>query len=472
MSESTKSTDSDTISFKFADNGIEIENWIEYHYNQDFTKPTAEWSFTIDAEDSATRDTLVEGVGINIYLNNYIQCAGIIEKTTITEDGSEGTILTVQGRDIMAIVVESHVDPQLSFSTNITLQSVIKTVLSYLGITNIDTSDNINLNALTGKSYAPDEDAGFTKKALKELKTQYGEGAWQFLDKLLKRQGFTMWARADGTGVVVSQPNWTNNSGMNITHSVSKTKQNNVIYGEKIRDATGQPIVLVCKGVSNGQDAEVVANDIIMLNELVALDFQGVPLPQVFDIIEKYRAQGAYIMPYRDVLIPVQQSIYQKPIVRGPFFIKDKEATDSDQLKNFVKRTMAHYQYKFSSLHYTVQGHTQSNTVAAGQAASAAVASSALTGGAGGSAIGIGSAIATAPGFTPWAVNTLVNVDDEVLDIHEPYWVLSRTFRKSSSGGTITDLHLIKPYTLDISTFGNKGSLTQVGTRNGGGLNV
>ncbi len=470
MVQNGQSVDSDTISFKFADNGVEIENWIDYYYNQDFLKPTVEWSFTIDAEDSAIRDTLVFGVGVNIYLNNYIQCSGIIERVTTEISPTGGSLLRIQGRDIMAIVVESHVDPQLAFPTNTTLQNVVKTVLASLGITKIDNSDSINLNVLTGKKYAPDEDAGFTKRQLKELKTQYGEGAWQFLDKLLKRQGFMMWSRADGTGVVISQPNWTNNSGMNITHSVSSPKVNNVLHGTKMIDATEQPLVLVCKGMSNGLDSTIVATDIIMLNELVALDYQGIPLPQVSAIIAKYQEQGAFVMPYRDVLIPQQQSIYQKPIVRGPFFIKDKEAQDSAQLQNFVKRTMAHYQYKFTSLHYTVKGHTQSNTVAAGQAASAAVAASALTGGLGGSAVGIGSAIATAPGFTPWAVNTLVNIDDEVLDIHEPYWLLSRTFRKSDSEGTVTDLHLIKPYTLDISTFGNKGTQTKVGSGSGGGV--
>lgn len=415
----------DTITLRFADNLIEIDNWIDYHYNQDFLKPTCEWSFTINDEDGNLVDTLVYGVGINIYLNGKIQCAGLIEKVTILEDDHGGTLLRVQGRDIMAKVVEGCVNPKLQFGTATTLQAIVTKVLTPLGITQIDNSDHLNLNVLTGKSYAPDEDAGFNKRQMKELKSHYGEGSWQFLDKLLKRQGFMMWARADGTGVVISQPNYNNNSGLVIKHSQNtKNTTNNVLFGEKVVDGTGQPALLYCKGFTNGDDAQVVSSDIIMVNELVGLDINGIPLPAVSAIIADYQAQGVKILDLRNNLIPLRQSFYQKPIVTAPCFIKDDEAQDSGQLQNFVKRTMAHFQVKMVNLHYRLLGHTQNST--------------------------------------PWAINTLVQVDDDVLDIHEPYWVMERTFSKTYSDGTITDLKLIKPYTFDISTFGGKGTTTKV----------
>lgn len=415
----------DTVIFRFADNGVEIKNWIDYSYNQDFLKPTSEWSFTIDDSDGNLVDTLVGGVGVDLYLNDKIQCAGIIEKVTTSINPGSGTILHVQGRDIMAKVVEGAVNPKLQFPTNTTLQSIIKTVLTPLGISLIDNSDHTNLNVLTGKTYAPDEDQGFNKKALKELKANYGEGSYAFIDKLLKRQGFMMWARADGKGVVISQPNWTNNSGLVIKHTQNpKNTTNNVLFGDKIVDITGQPTMIYCKGFTNGDDAAVVSSDLVMVNELVGLDYDGVPLPEVAAIIAQYQDQGVKILNLRNVLIPLRQSLYQKPIVYGAIFIKDKEAQDQAQLENFVKRAMANIQVKMFNLHYRVVGHTQNGV--------------------------------------PWAVNTLVNVKDEVLDINESYWVLERTFSKSDAGGTYTDLKLIKPYTLDISTNGGKGTTSKV----------
>lgn len=415
----------DTVSFRYADNGVEITNWIDYHYNQDFMKPTCEWSFTINDEDGSLMDTLVYGVGVNLFINDKIQCAGLIEKVTTEINPSGGTVLTVQGRDIMAKVVEGIVNPKLQFPTNTTLQSIIKTVLAPLGITQIDNSDSTNLNIMTGKTFAPDEDQGFNKKALKELKTHYGEGCFQFIDKLLKRHGFMMWARADGKGVVISQPNYTNTPIYTIKHSQNaKNTDNNVIHGAKVVDGTGQPTMVYCKGFTNGDDADVVSSDVVMVNELVGLDYNGIPLPEVSAIIAQYQDQGVKILNLRNVLIPLRQSFFQKPIVVGACFVKDDEAQDQAQLENFVKRTMANFQVKMVKVHYRVKGHTFNGI--------------------------------------PWAVNTMVNVKDEALDIDEPYWIIERTFGKSFSDGTYTDLRLIKPFTLDISTSGGKGTTTKI----------
>jgi prophage tail gpP-like protein len=415
----------DTVNIRYSDNGVEILDWESFDYNQNFLKPTCEWSFNIADPNGNFVDTLVGGVGIDIFINDKIQCAGIIEKITTSINPGGGTILHVQGRDIMAKVVENAINPKLQFPNNTTLESIIKAVLAPLGITQIDDSDHTNLNVLTGKRYPPDEDQGFNKKALKELKANYGEGCYQFLDKLMKRQGFMMWARADGKGVVVSQPNWKNNSELIVKHTQNiKNSTNNVLYGDKIVDITGQPTMIYCKGFTTGAAAPVVSSDVIMINELIGLDYEGNPLPEVIDIIAQYQDQGVKILNLRDVLIPLRQSLYQKPINTGAIFIKDKEAQDQGQLENFLKRTMAHIQVKMFNLHYRVVGHTQNGI--------------------------------------PWAVNTLVNVIDDVLDIHEPYWVIEKTFHKSIDAGTYTDLKLIKPYTLDISTNGGKGTTSKV----------
>lgn len=413
----------DQVVLKFADTGKELKNWISYSYNQSFLKPTCEWSFTINDIDNTLTDILVYGVGINIYVNDKIQCTGLIEKITTSISPSGGTLIKIQGRDIMAKVVEGIVNPKLQFPTNTTLELIVKTALKPLEITQIDNSDNLNKNIMTGKNFPPDEEQGFNKKALKELKTHYGEGVFQFIDKLLKRHGFMMWARADGKGVVISSPNYTDAPLYSIKHNA---KESNILHGEKVVDITGQPTMLYCKGFSNGDDAAVLTSDIIMINELVGLDpllstpTEGVPIQQVQDIIDSYKPQGVKILNIRYALIPKRPSIFQKPFVLGPCFIKDDEAQDSTQLENFIRRTMAKFQVKMTTLDYSVVGHTQNGI--------------------------------------PWTVNTMVNIDDDVLDIHEPYWILDRTFTKSYSGGTFTDLKLIKPYTLDISQSGGKGT--------------
>ncbi len=414
------SSEFDSVILKFADNDVEIKNWLTYSFNQNFLEPTCEWSFDIEDTNGNLIDILVCGVKIKLFINDLIQCTGLIEKVLNSETTEGGSLIKIQGRDIMAKVVEGIVNPKLQFPTNTTLESIVKTVLKPLEITTIDNSNNLNLNVLTGKSFPPDEDQGFNKKALKELKAHYGEGSFQFLDKLLKRQGFMMWARADGEGVVISQPNYTNDPLYNLQHfKGNNSVNNNVLSGERIIDITGQPIMLYCKGHSNGDDADVVSSDIIMINELIGLDQNGIPLPQVTALIAQFQTQGVRVLDMRNALISDRQEarlFYQRPIVVGPCFIKDDEAQDGSQLENFVKRSMSHFQVKMIVLHYRVLGHTQNGV--------------------------------------PWTINTMVDVRDDYLDIQESYWIIERSFHKSSGGGTYTELKLIKPYTLDISTFG------------------
>ena len=98
-------------------------------------------------------------------------------------------------------------------------------------------------------------------------------------------------------------------------------------------------------------------------------------------------------------------------------YLHDDEAKTQAELNSFVYREMA--LRLRSSLHvtYTVEGHGM---------------------------------LAQDGSFTPWAVDTMVDVQDDVGGVYEPLYVLSRTFHKSRSGGTKTDLELIRRYSLDL----------------------
>jgi prophage tail gpP-like protein len=54
-----------------------------------------------------------------------------------------------------------------------------------------------------------------------------------------------------------------------------------------------------------------------------------------------------------------------------------------------------------------------------------------------------------------WTVDTMVNVDDDVADVHEPLWIESRTLR-FGSGGAETDLVCWRPesFTLGPTVWG------------------
>jgi prophage tail gpP-like protein len=43
-----------------------------------------------------------------------------------------------------------------------------------------------------------------------------------------------------------------------------------------------------------------------------------------------------------------------------------------------------------------------------------------------------------------YAIDTLVDVNDDIREVHEPLWVIGRKFRYSASEGAVTDLTMIR----------------------------
>jgi prophage tail gpP-like protein len=141
----------DTVVLRLPGSGREITNWTRYSYNQAFLTPTAGWSFSVPADDRALVDELlVVGAPVELAMNDRLQCSGFIDKRTIDAGSSGGTVVTVQGRDILGRVVDSCIDPAYKFASGSTLADVVLSVLAQFGIDTIYNSDAINVNAVTG----------------------------------------------------------------------------------------------------------------------------------------------------------------------------------------------------------------------------------------------------------------------------------------------------------------------------------
>jgi len=170
-----------------------------------------------------------------------------------------------------------------------------------------------------------------------------------------------------------------------------------------------QPSVAIAFGFGTGLDKEKAALVAIMVNEITGLDDNGEILPEINNLLTSYK--HGILLPLRPDLIPKKRSMTIKNAF-CPIYFKDADSKNIAQLSRFLTRKMASHQMKSSTLKYTVDGHI------------------------------------CAANDLPWMVNTMVNVDDDILDVHEEMWVLERTFRKTRGVGTFTDLTLIKPHTL------------------------
>lgn len=450
----------DTVVLRLPDIGVEVKNWSRYTYSEAFLTPTAGWSFTVSDEDPSITGSLVEGARVELVIGANVQCSGYIEKKRIDTDTGDGTVITVQGRDILGPVVDATMDPAFKFAAGVTVGDFLAAVLAPFGIKTIYNADQFNIYLVSGfaKGSGPGQpytvkqaqqhtvvgsDGTLTLnkeavdatvyvsplrpdlKALKvtDTKPRAGESVWQYVGRLLHRLGLTMWAAGDGSGVVIDRPDFATPPELSITHKLVDTSKNNVKRGSLTTDFSTQPSAIIATGRGGGAGNATTGMRILMLNELVGLDDAGGPLPKftddkgnqhrplqaIADIADRY--PSAKVLPIRSALTPFTRPVGDPRIAR-PWFLKDDEAANLAQLEAFVRRKMAEVQNKALQVEYDLVGHTSQGH--------------------------------------PWTINTLVAVDDDKLGVHENLWIMERLFSKTKNGGTLASLKLIRPFTLQI----------------------
>lgn len=430
----------DTVTLTLPGYQKEITNWESYSLNRRFLTPTDQWTFTVDTADTALNTILVPGAQVQLSVNNAPQCFGYIDKKRV-EVGEQGTRITITGRDVLGPVVDSTVDPAFAFTASTTLVTFLAALLAPFGIVRMYNADTYNLQMMTGypagvrmatggstvtaQNLGGASIVGTTVTVdtqptrpdlhtlqLTQAKPHAGEGVFAYADRMMRRLGLTMWALADGSGVVVGVPDYSGAATQQILHKTdaSRTK-NNVEPGSWVEyDLSEQPSCIVATGFGSGQDTQKSKLRVIMVNELTGLDANGNLLPDIQAIKKRY--PSADVIPLRSQVSSLARP-QGDPLINRPFFLKDDESKNLAQLEAFARREMGRRQQKALACNYVVKGHTSD-------------------------------------GVHPWAVNTMVTVDDDVFGVSGPMWVVERTFSKSGSG-TQTVLKLIRPYTLMVS---------------------
>ncbi len=425
--------------------------WSSYNFNNKFDEPTDAWSFTVGDDRIPTEwsNLLRPGTEVQLLVNGHPQCTGYIERKHLSKDRGKGTSITIQGRDKMGHVVNACMDPKIHFNDHMTLLDVLSVVFSKFGLTVFSTSDDVNRNIVTGKlsrnvrtvktvspgakqevlsangdiegfENGPDvttittvdnSSQQFTAYKLTDLKPHTGEGCFAFAARVCKRFGLWLWMSADGQQVIVGKPNFTQPTLYTLTNRAGQPNRE-IITASAEFDWSTQPSVIIACGYGGGGTYEKTRMKAAMVNELTGFASATTYKPEVRSLLSLY--PDAVLVASRPELLANIDSYLipaSNPIV-APCFLQDDESKNIDQLTNFVKREMANRQQHALCLKYTVQGHTQNGAV--------------------------------------WDTNSIVAVDDDTLGIHERMWISSRTFRRDAASGAVTDLDLIRLFTLDF----------------------
>lgn len=400
--------------------GVSIDNWTTYSYAQNFLTPVDMWSFSIG--DSAIpvglASEILPGQRVTLKINGIVQGDGLIDDVEYEQSREGGTTLHINGRGPLADAVDSGIDPKRKFNQGDTLEKVVSDVLGDFGFRYFDVDNEATRTIQQGNLYGTKFTKGGKRKGPQPLKSFVlhqskpfdHEGAYAFVERVAKQFGLHVWCGADFQTIVVSQPNFTQSPAYRLIRrrGAENGAGNNILGGTLRKSRSEQPSVIIATGRGAGGVDAKSSSKVIVVNELVARGTDGKIVPSVQKIIDANK--GATVI----VNVDAPLNINPYPVAR-PVYLVDEESQDQAQVIRFAKRAMAEHQQKFLSAHYTVEGHTYLNESGA---------------------------------RVPWAIDTIASVDDEIASFHGDMFIVGRTFNKSRSGGTTTNLDLILPGTL------------------------
>lgn len=393
-----------SIELHLPDYGITLNTFRSYSFASNFLTPCDAFSLTIGDDSSGDEllKKLLPGIECSLSVDGKTQATGFVEEVTINSSRDAGTEISIEGTDVLGPVVASDMNPKVNFIPTKTVFDVISQVFGDFGFTSITEDPDADRDLKTGlnRSSRVSRRTGKLKKFTlsHQLKPYEGEGCFSFCARVAQRRGLWIWASADGANIIVGKPDFTQAARYKLVHKRNGGASNNVLQSSVTRSASDQPSIIVARGYTGTGDLKYGQLHAYGVNPSVEDNGQLVKI-----ISDQPGARGVQTS-YPYVPFPTK---FARPI-----YAFDGESRNLDQLELYVKRELSLRQRKALTAHYLVEGHVNEGHV--------------------------------------WATDTVVSVDDDVSNIHEPMYVLGRTFTKSRESGTQTHLELIRLNTLDF----------------------
>jgi prophage tail gpP-like protein len=411
----------ETIALRLGKSGLELRTWTAYSFGSDFLQPSDGWEFTVPEEglDDRTRTALgmvgpIRALGgeVSLAINGNVQSTGYIESIGVTASRSSGAEWTISGKDRLGQAIDSHVDPTLQFKAGVTLAELLKALFTPFGWKaddDFEIDNTANRNAKTGIRGVPFTKGGKKKGprplksfVLHQLKPQGHEGVFAFAARVAERHGLWIRSSADGRKLIVGKPEFDQAPAYALRRA-RDGQGTNIIAGSVHFDMADQPTVIVADGFGGGGEFGASRLRAIASN----------PAFYTTDVVEALKPYAKYKDAHRIDDFRAVKTPYALPRCR-PLYLHDNESQTQEQLDAFVHREMSLRLRKSLTCDYVVEGHGQLRD-------------------------GV---------FTPWDIDTTVDVDDDLAGLHERMYVLGRRFEKSRGSGTTTRLHLIRLHSI------------------------
>lgn len=361
--------------------------------------PSDTFSFTLYDEKFENTKGL-ELQPVELILNGASQLVGRID---VTERGENGRAVVCRGRDFMADLIECNIDPTIRIVSGETLLIAISKAASPVGIDTIWDNDGAMNELRAGRKIKQRKPRKkHAKKKLNDYKPQPGEGIYEFLNKIMAREGVTLQTGPNRNTIVIASPNYDQDPLCHITRD-RLGEHNNIITATATRDYSRFPTYTLVSGTQSRPGAKgdkaTQAYDLFA----VTAGFRS----ELLSILQNVTVSLRWLPG--EMATEVREGRLYRLLVH-----RDDESRDADQIQSAAKRLIAEKLKDTLSYTANLRGHIDPSTGAI------------------------------------YTLDTLVDVNDDVCDVHEALWIETRNLRYSEGDGATTEIKCLRPESFDL----------------------
>lgn len=274
-------------------NGEIFDDWTDYHVSNDVLAPVNEFGFHVplvsNVVTAATfQRALRKGSRCRIYVKTpaakkpVLVMAGIIDQFRFDEDRNKGAILSVDGRDHMAPIVDSDLLQRFTLE-DVTFRDLVYKILvdapkgrsrGYFEKADIQISNDANRVLMTGKPVGGVVLSKDAPPALETLKVDQaephpGETVYQFLHRHAMRFGLLVWGTCDGK-IVFGRPRYDQPSSYRLEmRAGNRGVENNVKHFARVDSVRHRASEIHVFGKSLGHNAFASPTHVLVRDEEV-----------------------------------------------------------------------------------------------------------------------------------------------------------------------------------------------------------
>jgi prophage tail gpP-like protein len=386
--------------------GRSSKNVSSYSIDSSYLTPTDGFEVQLYEPDASLLVNLeLEPVDLQISTADVRGASQLLGRIDVTESSDSVRTLTIRGRDYIGDLTECNVDPLVKVTKQMDLEQAIKHVAGPAGITGVVIDSGVVMRQIRAGRPMPNGAApSLGDLKLEELKQQPGQSIFDFCNRMAARLGATLQPWSTRDTLWLSVPDYTQSPAYKLYRTADPVRAefSNVKSSRVTRDYSKFPTYTMAtgKGGGAGGESKSFAQQLDMAN--LAASY-GTQLASTLD----GKLKPGRVKPADGGPIPPGQLYRLRYLV-------DQEARTKEQVEKATLRVLS--ELLRPTLVYTavLRGHDDPQSGAL------------------------------------WAVDTIVDVTDEIHGIQEQLWCARRTFRYSQGTGAETELELWRRGTFQI----------------------